>query len=90
MKELQHEIDILSFLVGVESSQVRSVFSYCLCVMMADAGKMDRVEILAGEKSPLNVFQTVSGETYSVERPSRFVSPRTWSIVSTASKWKAI
>jgi hypothetical protein len=69
MNTLQHDLEILSFLVGVQPSQVGRVFDYSLCAMMVEAGKMERVDVLPNGSSPIHVFQTVSGDTCSVERP---------------------
>ena len=38
--------------------------------MMVEAGKMELVETRPGDASPLCVFQTATGETFSVSRPA--------------------
>ena len=49
---------------------MRDAFHYCLCVLMAEAGKMRLVEKVPGEHGKICVFATTSGDHFSVVRPA--------------------
>jgi hypothetical protein len=56
-------------LLDAQPQPVREVFQYCLCLMMVEAGKMRLVDTVPGEASPISVFESAAGESFSVARP---------------------
>ena len=68
MSELPPELQGFASLLDSQPGPVRDAFSYCLCLMMVEAGKMRLVETLPGESSPILVFESTACDTFSVER----------------------
>ena len=69
MNELPPELAGFATLLDAQPGPVREAFAYCLCLAMVESGKMRRVEVLPSETTPIHVFQTVAGDTFSVPRP---------------------
>lgn len=69
MNNLPPELAAFAILLDAQPGPVREAFAYCLCLMMVEANKMQRVEVLPGETTPIHVFRTVVGDTFSVPRP---------------------
>ncbi len=49
---------------------MRDAFNYCLCLLMAEAGKMRLVEKVPGEHGTVCVFATTSGDHFGVVKPA--------------------
>jgi hypothetical protein len=63
------ELEGLASLLDAQSGPVRDIFAYCLCLMMVEIGRMNLAHTLPGEVSPICLFSTVAGDTFSVHRP---------------------
>jgi hypothetical protein len=70
MTDLPPELEGFASLLDAQPQPVREVFQYCLCLMMVEAGKMRLVDTVPGEASPICIFETVAGDTFSVPRPA--------------------
>jgi hypothetical protein len=70
MTGLPPELEGFASLLDTQPQPVREIFQYCLCLMMVGTGKMCLVDTLPGETSPICVFETSIGDTFSVPRPS--------------------
>ena len=69
MTHLPPELAAFSYLLDSQSEPVRDAFHYCLCVLMAEAGKMRLVEKVPGETGMICVFATTSGDHFGVVKP---------------------
>jgi hypothetical protein len=77
MTTLPPELAAFSDLLDAQPAHVRDCFNYCLCLLMAQAGKMRLVEKVPGEPvladGPGNgtvcVFETTSGDHFSMVEP---------------------
>ena len=69
MSDLPPELDGFVSLLDTQPGPVREAFQYCLCLMMVENGKMHQIEMLPGESTPLCIFETISGDRFSVPRP---------------------
>ncbi len=69
MTELPPELAGFAVLLDAQPQPVREIFQYCLCLLMVEAGKMRLVDTVPGEMSPICVFESSAGETFSVARP---------------------
>jgi len=69
MSDLPPELDGFASLLDAQPGPVREAFQYCLCLMMVENGKMHQIETIPGESTPLCVFETISGDRFSVPRP---------------------
>ena len=69
MTDLPPELEGFASLLEAQPQPVREVFQYCLCLMMVEAGKMRLVDTVPGEASPISVFESAAGESFSVARP---------------------
>ena len=69
MSDLPPELEGFASLLDAQPQPVREIFQYCLCLMMVEAGKMRLVDTISGDVSPISVFETTLGETFSVDRP---------------------
>ena len=49
---------------------MREAFNYCLCLLMAQAGVMRLVEKIPGDNGEICVFETTSGDHFSVVKPA--------------------
>jgi hypothetical protein len=67
--ELPPELQGFASFLDAQSGPVRDAFAYCLCLMMVEVGKMRLIDTLPGESSPICVFETSVGDTFSVPRP---------------------
>ncbi len=70
MNELPPELAVFASLLDAQPQPVREAFQYCLCLMMVESGKMKLTATVPGESSPICMFETVAGDTFSVPRPS--------------------
>lgn len=68
--DLPPELAAFSYLLDAQPAPVRDAFSYCLCLLMVQAGKMRLVRKVAGEQGKIYVFETTVGDTFSVARPA--------------------
>jgi len=73
MTDLPPELEGFAEFLDAQPSNVRDVFFYCLCLMMVETGKMELVDTIAGDESPLCLFRTNTGEEFSVPKPD--ISP---------------
>jgi hypothetical protein len=69
MTTLPPELAAFSYLLDAQPAPVRDAFNYCLCLLMAQAGKMHLVEKVPGENGTVCVFATTSGDHFSVVEP---------------------
>ena len=69
MSELPPELEGFASLLDAQPGPVRDAFTYCLCLMMVESGKMRLTEMVPSEISPIYVFETTAGDTFSVQRP---------------------
>ena len=69
MTDLPPELEGFASLLDAQPQPVREIFQYCLCLMMIEAGKMRLVGTVPGDVSPISVFATTAGDTFSVARP---------------------
>ena len=69
MTSLPPELEGFAQFLDAQPSNVRDIFHYCLCLMMVEAGKMEMVETFGGEDGAIYVFQSSTGEEFSVVRP---------------------
>jgi hypothetical protein len=71
------ELAAFSYLLDAQHAHARDCFDYCLCLLMAQAGKMHLVEKVPGEpvladgprSGVVCVFATISGDHFSVLKP---------------------
>lgn len=68
--DLPPELAAFSYLFDAQPAPVRDAFIYCLCLLMAQAGKMRLVKKVAGESGQIYVFKTIVGDKFSVARPA--------------------
>jgi hypothetical protein len=66
---LPPEFEMLSMLIDGQAPPVREAFHYCLCLMMAETGKMKLIGTIPGDSSPLCLFETAVGEQFSIPKP---------------------
>ena len=59
----------LASLLDAMPQHVRAAFLYCLALAVVETGHARLVETLPGDTSPTCVFETVSGDTFSVTKP---------------------
>lgn len=72
MKHLPSELAVYSYLLDGQPPQVRNAFTYCLCLLMVEAGLMRTIEKVQGIRSGNSrvcVFETRVGDRCSVVRP---------------------
>jgi len=69
MTDLPPELEGFSSLLDAQPQPVREVFQYCLCLMMVEAGRMRLADTVPGESSPICIFESTAGESFSVPRP---------------------
>jgi hypothetical protein len=69
MNDLPPELAGFASLLDAQPQPVREIFQYCLCLMMVEAGKMRLVGTVPGEASPICIFESTAGESFSVARP---------------------
>ena len=69
MIDLPPELQGFALLLDAQPPPAREIFQYCLCLMMVEVGKMRLVDTVPGEMSPICVFESSAGETFSVARP---------------------
>jgi hypothetical protein len=69
MNELPPDLAAFATLLDAQPGPVREAFAYCLCLVLVETGKMERMEVLPGEITPIHVFRTLVGDTFSVPRP---------------------
>jgi hypothetical protein len=67
--DLHTELEAIASLLDAQTRPVRETFQYCLRLMMIEAGKMSLEETVPGDATPICVFETFAGETFSVPRP---------------------
>ena len=69
MTTLPPELEGFAALLDAQPGPAREAFQYCLCLMLVEAGKMKLADTHPGDSSPIRVFETVAGETFSIPRP---------------------
>ena len=69
MTTLPPELAAFSYLLDAQTPPVRDAFNYCLCLLMAQAGKMRLVEKVPGEHGTVCVFATTRGDHFGVVKP---------------------
>lgn len=68
--ELPPELAGFAAMVDAQPLSVRQLFQYGLCLMMVEAGKMVRAHTVTADDAELTEFQSVTGETIVLPRPS--------------------
>ena len=68
MTDLSPELVSFSSLLDAQPAPVRDTFKYCLCLLMAQAGKMRLVEKVPSEGGTVCVFATILGDRFTVAR----------------------
>ncbi len=63
------ELAAFAPLLDAQPTPVRAAFAYCLAVAMAQDGKARLVETRPGDASPVCVFETLAGDTFSIAKP---------------------
>jgi hypothetical protein len=69
MTTLPPELTAFSYLLDAQPAPVRDAFTYCLCVLLAQAGVMHLVQKVPGEKGMVCVFATTRGDHFGVVEP---------------------
>jgi hypothetical protein len=70
MPDLPPELELFSSLADAQPAPVRAALHYCLAVVMVEAGKARVVETLPGDTSPICVYETMAGDTFSLVKPA--------------------
>ena len=70
MTDVPPELASFASLLDAQPAPVRDAFNYCLCLLMAQAGKMCLIEKLPSEGGTVCVFATTRGDRFSVARPA--------------------
>jgi len=55
--------------LDAQPEPARAAFACCLAVAMVEDGKARLVETRAGDASPVCVFGTIAGDTFSIAKP---------------------
>ena len=66
---LPPEFEMLSVLIDGQAPPIREAFHYCLCLMMVETGKMKLIGTIPGDSSQLCLFETITGEQFSIPKP---------------------
>jgi hypothetical protein len=69
MSVLPTYLDGFAPFLEVQPRPIQDIFTYCLCLTLVQAGKMDLVGTVPGDDSPLCVFRTPSEDSIVVRRP---------------------
>ena len=69
MTDLPPELAAFASLLDAQPEPARAAFAYCLALAMVLDGKARLVETRPGDASPVCVFETVAGDTFSVAKP---------------------
>lgn len=70
MNDLPPEITQLATFLDAQPVHIQSIFQYCLCLMMVEAGKVRLVETVPGESGAICTFETVAGDIFSLPKPT--------------------
>jgi hypothetical protein len=70
MTTLPPELAAFSYLLDAQPAPVRDCFTYCLCLLMAQAGVMRLVEKVRCDNEVVCVFATTGGDHFGVTRPA--------------------
>ena len=46
------------------------MFQYAIAVLMVEAGKANLIETLSGDETALYLFETISGDRFTIARPT--------------------
>lgn len=66
MTQLPSDLACFAGFLDAQPLSVREAFQYCLCLMMVEAGKMQLVNTVPTDTSPLCIFVSLKGEPFSV------------------------
>ena len=69
MTDLPPDLAAFASLLDAQPEPARAVFAYCLAVAMVQDGKAQLVETRAGDASPVCMFETVAGDSFSIAKP---------------------
>ncbi len=69
MTDLPPDLAAFASLLDAQPEPARAAFAYCLALAMVLDGKARLVETRPGDSSPVCVFETVAGDTFSIARP---------------------
>ena len=69
MTALPPELAAFSDLLDAQPAPVRDVFTYCLCLLMVESGKMRLVGKVRSENEVACVFATARGDHFGVVEP---------------------
>lgn len=70
MNNLPPELQQFAAILDAQPGPVQAAFQYCLCLLMVEAGKMRLVETVPGESGATCIFETLTGDSFSVTKPS--------------------
>jgi hypothetical protein len=60
----------LGSLIDAQPEPVRAMFQYCLAFAMVELGRGRLVGTVPGESGPICTFETLTGEQFSLARPT--------------------
>jgi hypothetical protein len=69
MCNLPPELELFSSLADAQPEPVWAALHYCLALVMVESGVARLVETQAGD-SPVCVFETMAGDTFSLVKPA--------------------
>ena len=69
LSDLPPDLAAFASLLDAQPEPARAAFAYCLAVAMVLDGKARLVETRPGDASPVCVFETVAGDTFSMAKP---------------------
>jgi hypothetical protein len=70
MTDLPPELELFSSLADAQPAPVRAALHCCLALVMVESGNARVVETLPGDTSPICVFETMAGDTFSLAKPT--------------------
>jgi hypothetical protein len=74
---LPPELELFSSLMDAQREPVRAALHYCLSLVMVESGNARLIETRPGDASPICVFETVAGDTFSLAKPAISQKPST-------------
>ena len=69
LAQTTHIFQVFIQILDAQPGPIQVAFQYCLCLFMVEAGKMHLVEIVPGESGATCIFETLTGDSFSVTKP---------------------
>ena len=63
-------LPVIALQLGLEPAATQAVFTYCLCQLMVEVGRMRLVSKTPGDDGPLCHFHSADGEVFLVPEPA--------------------